>query len=98
MALLVVTEMPEQYYRQPDGMVFLLLEFLSVTSNIPFKEQLVLLSQPNNNNNLNNKITITVVGLRLSNYWEPPTHPPPTTNSKLHDRAEIEQNSENKSY
>ena len=48
-------------------------------------------------NNPNNKTTITVVGLRLSNRWEPPS---PTThrNSKLHDRAEIEQNSENKSY
>ena len=43
--------------------------------------------------------TITVVGLRLSNHWEPP--PPYThyqSNSKLHDRAEIEQNSENESY
>ena len=49
-----------------------------------------LLSQPNNNHNPNNKTTITVVGLRLSNHWE---HPPPTH----HDRAEIEQNSENKS-
>ena len=27
--------------------------------------------------------TITLVGLRLSNHWEPP----PTTNSKLHDRV-----------
>ena len=39
----------------------------------------------------------TVVGLRLSNHWEP--QPPPTTtttNSKLHDRAEIEQYYENK--
>ena len=34
------------------------------------------LSQPNNNHNPNNKTTITVVGLRLSNSWEPP---PPTT-------------------
>ena len=50
-----------------------------------------LLSQPNN------KTTITVVGWRQSNRWEPP--PPPTTrNSKLPDRAEIEQSSENKSY
>ena len=55
-----------------------------------------ILSQSNNNHNLNNKTTKTVVGLRLSNRWEPP--PPPTTNSKLHDRAEIEQNSEYKSY
>ena len=30
------------------------------------------------------------------NRWEPP--PPTHTNSKLHDRAEIEQNSENKSH
>ena len=48
----------------------------------------------------NNKTTITVVGLRQSNRWE--HHPPPTTttttNSKLDDGAEIEQNSENKSY
>ena len=48
--------------------------------------------------------TITVVGLRLSNRWEyhhhnhPHPHPHHHTNSKLHDRAEIEQNSENKSY
>ena len=55
-----------------------------------------LLSQPNNNHNPTNKTTITVVGLGQSNRWEPP--PPHTTNSKLHDRAEIEQNSENKSY
>ena len=46
----------------------------------------------------NNKITITVVGLRLSNCWEYPPHHQPHINSKLHDRAEIEQNSENKSY
>ena len=39
-----------------------------------------------------NITTITVVGLRQSNRWEYP----PTTNSKLHDRVEIEQNSENK--
>ena len=41
-----------------------------------------LLSQPNNNHNPNNKTTITVVGLRLSNRWETTTtttthHPPP---------------------
>ena len=57
------------------------------------------LSQPNNNHKPNNKTTITVVGSRLSNRWEPP--PPTTThhhrNSKLHNRAEIEQNSGNKS-
>ena len=63
----------------------------------------ILLSQPNNNFNPNNKTTKTVVGLRLSNRWETTHHhhPPTTThhtNSKLHDRAEIEQNSENKSY
>ena len=36
-----------------------------------------ILSQPNNNHNPNNKTTITVVGLRLTNCWEyhPPTHP-----------------------
>ena len=33
----------------------------------------ILLSQPNNNHNPNNKTTMTVVGLRLSNRWEPPT-------------------------
>ena len=47
--------------------------------------------QPQQQNNHN---CSWVVGLRLSNRWE---HPPPTThhrNSKLHDRAEIEQNSE----
>ena len=48
---------------------------------------LKFLSQPNNNHNPNNKTTITVVGLRQSNRWEPP---PTTTNSKLHDRTEIE--------
>ena len=53
------------------------------------------LSQPNNNHNSNNKTTISVVGLRQSNCWEPP---PTTRNSKLHDRAEMEQNLENKSY
>ena len=57
----------------------------------------IILSQPNNNHNNNNKTTITVVGLRLSNRWEYHHHPH-HTNSKLHDRAEIEQNSENKSY
>ena len=59
------------------------------------------LSQPNNNYNPNNKTTITVIGLRLSNYWEyhpHTTHPHHHTNSKLQDRAEIEQHSENKSY
>ena len=30
------------------------------------------MSQPNNNQNPNNKITKTVVGLRLSNHWKPP--------------------------
>ena len=43
----------------------------------------------------NNKTTITVVRLRQSNCWE--YHHPPTTNSKLHNRADIEQTSENKS-
>ena len=32
-----------------------------------------LLSQPNSNHNPNNKTTINVVGLRLSNHWVPPT-------------------------
>ena len=45
--------------------------------------------QPQQQNNQKN-----VVGLRQSNLWE---HPP-TRKSKLHDRAKIEQNSENKSY
>ena len=35
-----------------------------------------LLSQPKNNHNPNNKTTITVVGLRLSNCWEYHHHPP----------------------
>ena len=56
----------------------------------------LLLSQPNNNYNQDNKTTIAVVGLRQSNCWEPP--PTTHTNSKLHDRAEVEQNSENKSH
>ena len=45
----------------------------------------ILLSQPNNNHSPNNKTTISVVGLRLSNRWEyhPPTHPhPPTTQTQ----------------
>ena len=61
---------------------------------IPHCEE--ILSQPNNNHNPNNKTTITVVGLRQSNRWELPATT--TTNSKLHDRAEIERNSENKSH
>ena len=61
------------------------------------------LSQSNNNHNPNNKTTINVVGLRQSNHWNTTTHQqqhpqPPTINLKLHDRAEIEQNSENKSH
>ena len=65
------------------------------------KSQCFTLSKSNNNQNPNNKTTKTVVGMRLSNRWEP--LPPSTThhhhtNSKLHDRVEIEQNSENKSY
>ena len=35
-----------------------------------------ILSQPNNNHNPNNKTTITVVGLRLSNRWEYHPHHP----------------------
>ena len=51
----------------------------------------------------NNKTTITVVGLRQSNRWDTTTHQQkhpqsPTINSKLHDSAEMEQNSENKSH
>ena len=56
------------------------------------------LSQPNNNHKPNNKTTITV-GLRQGNRWKyyHHHHPlTPTTNSKLHDKADIEQNSENK--
>ena len=46
------------------------------------------LSQPNNNHNPNNKTTITVVGLRLSNRWEhhhhhPPPPPPPQTQNYM---------------
>ena len=56
------------------------------------------LSQPNNNHNSKNKTTNIVVELRLTNRWEPPPTPLTTINSKLQDRAEIEQYSENKSY
>jgi len=56
------------------------------------------LSQPNNNHNSKNKTTNIVVGLRLTNRWEPPPTPHTTINSKLQDRAEKEQYSENKSY
>ena len=52
--------------------------------------ELLKLSQPNNNHNPNNKTTLTVVGLRLINRWEPP--PTHHRNSKQHDRAEIENN------
>ena len=51
----------------------------------------IILSQPNNNN-LNNKTTKTIVGLRLSNCLEPPNH---NTKSKLHERTRIEQYYEN---
>ena len=64
-----------------------------------FVKEKKLLSQPNNNHNPNNKTTITVVGLRLSNHWEYHPHPHHHhTNSKIHDRVEIEQYSENNSY
>ena len=55
------------------------------------------LSQPNNNHNPNNKTIKTGVGLGPNNRWET-TNTHHHTNSKLHDRAEIEQNSENKSH
>ena len=60
------------------------------------RKKLPLLSQPNNNHNANNKTTKTVVGLRLSNRWEPPTTNP--TNSKMYDRVLIEPYPENKSF
>ena len=62
------------------------------------RKQCLFLSEPNNNHNPNNKTTITVVGLRLSNRWEHHHPPTTTTNSKLHDRGWIEPYSENKSY
>ena len=40
-----------------------------------------ILSQPNNNHNLNNKTTITVVGLKQSKRWE--YHPPPGTQNYM---------------
>ena len=52
----------------------------------------VLLSQPNNNYNPNYKTTKTLVWLRLNNGRETTHH----RNSKLHDRAKIEQYSEKK--
>ena len=54
--------------------------------------------KPNNNHNPNNKTTITLVGLRLiaGNHLPPTYLPTHHTNSKLHNRAEIEQNSEKK--
>ena len=45
----------------------------------------ILLSQPNINHNFNSETNLTVVGLRLSNIWEPPNH----RDSKLHDKSEI---------
>ena len=47
-------------------------------------EILDLLSQPNKKHNPNNKTIKTVVGLKLSNRWEPPTHPPPTHHHHHH--------------
>ena len=41
---------------------------------------ILLLSQPNNNHNPNNKTTISVVGLRQSNCWE--HYNPPTTQTQ----------------
>ena len=67
---------------------------LESASNTLFDGFSILLSQPNDNHNPSNKTTKTVVGLRLSNRWE--YHPHHHTNSRLHDRAEIEQNSETK--
>ena len=42
----------------------------------------LILSQPNNNHNPNNKTTITVVGLRQSKRWEH-HHPPPQTQNYM---------------
>ena len=59
----------------------------------------MFLSQPNNNQKPNTKTTKTTVGLRQSNGCELPTQLLPIihhTNSKLHNRAAIEQYSENK--
>ena len=47
--------------------------------NEAFSVAIKLFPQPNNNHIPNNKITKTVVGLRLSNRWEPP---PPTTETQ----------------
>ena len=49
-------------------------------SNTSHDQQYYSLSQPNNYHDPNNKTTITVVGLRQSNRWEPP--PPPTTGTQ----------------
>ena len=61
-----------------------ILKHVSDPSNIVLDQQ-PLLSQPNNNQNPNNKTTITVVGLRQRNCWEhpPPTHPPPQTQNYM---------------
>ena len=64
------------------------LDTISTSSQLSNNYVVLILSQPNN------KTTITVVGLKLSNRREPPQ----SQNSKLHDRVEIEQNSENKSH
>ena len=45
---------------------------MSQLSTFVFYFYFLFLSQPNNNHNPNNKIIITVVGLRLSNCLEPP--------------------------
>ena len=52
--------------------------------------------KPNNKRNPYNKLTLAVVGLRQSNRWgyHVPTTTITHTNSKLHDRVEIQQNSE----
>ena len=65
------------------SVLYFLLCFCHIRAQLTISDHLILisgakLSQPNNNHNPNNKTTITVVGLRLSNRWEPP----PTTTTQ----------------
>ena len=66
---------------------------LGYVDSTPSEIGISILSQPNNNHNPNNKTTITLVGLKLSNRWKHHPPPPPQTQNYM-----IEQNSENKSY
>ena len=73
-----------------EHIIYLLCTFVCISCYLTMSESNYwttwqILSQPNNNHNPNNKTTITVVGLRLSNRWEhhPPPPPPPQTQNYM---------------